>query len=85
MRGATITVMTDFKITDIVRGSNPTNFSSLRGENAYYTVVVDGVKYSYPVNLTDLGGASIFAEMKAITLMRYIRKALADGTFVRSK
>lgn len=74
----------EFKIKDIVK-NNHTHFSFLRGENAYYTVVVDGVKYVYPVNLADLGGASIFAEMKAITMMRYIRKALADGTFVRCK
>jgi hypothetical protein len=39
----------------------------------------------YPVELKDLGGASIFAEMKAITLMRYIRKALVDKSFVKVK
>ena len=70
-------------IKDIVK-ANFTHFSFLRGENAYYTVVVDGIKFVYPVNLKDLAGASIFAEMKAITMMRYIRKALEDGTFVRS-
>src|SRR5215472_4246494 len=59
-------------------------FSFLRGEHAYYTVVVHGTKYVYPVNLKDLGGASIFAEMKAITMMRYIRKALEDKTFVKA-
>lgn len=74
----------EFKIKDIVK-NNMTQFSFLRGENAYYTVAVDGVKYFYPVSLADLGGASIFAEMKAITLMRCVRKALADGTFVKCK
>lgn len=74
----------DFNIKDIVK-NNVTHFSFLRGENAYYTVVVDREKYAYPVSLADLGGASIFAEMKAITMMRYIRKALAEGTFVRCK
>jgi hypothetical protein len=74
----------EFKIKDIVK-NNMTHFSFLRGENAYYTVAVDGVTYIYPVNLADLGGASIFAEMKAITMMRYTRKALADGTFVKCK
>lgn len=73
----------EFKIKDIVK-NNTTHFSFLRGENAYYTVTVHGTKYVYPVNLKDLNGASIFAEMKAITMMRYIRKALADNTFVRS-
>jgi hypothetical protein len=74
----------EFKIKDIVK-NNMTHFSFLRGGNAYYTVPVGGDKYVYPVNLADLGGASIFAEMKAITMMRYIRQALADGTFVKCK
>lgn len=73
----------DLKIKDIVKNKT-TYFSFLRGENAYYTVVVDGTKYVYPVNLNDLCGASIFAEMKAITMMRYIRKALEDKTFVKT-
>jgi len=73
----------EFKIKDIVK-NNSTHFSFLRGENAYYTVVVHGTKYVYPVNLHDLNGASIFAAMKAITMMRYIRKALEDKTFVKA-
>ena len=36
------------------------------------------------MSLEDIGGASLFAEMKAITLMRYIRKALEDKTFVKA-
>lgn len=73
----------ELNIKDIVK-NNHTHFSFLRGENAYYTVVVKGTKFVYPVNLKDLAGASIFAEMKAITMMRYIRKAIEDGTFVRA-
>jgi hypothetical protein len=73
----------EFNIKDIVK-NNLTHFSFLRCENAYYTVTVNGTKYVYPVHLKDLAGASIFAEMKAITMMRYIRKALEDGTFVRA-
>ena len=73
----------ELKIKDIVK-NNLTHFSFLRGENAYYTVLVHGAKFVYPVNLKDLGGSSIFAEMKAITMMRYIRKALEDKTFVKA-
>ncbi|HKF21923.1 MAG TPA: hypothetical protein VKE93_10155 [Candidatus Angelobacter sp.] len=72
----------ELSIKEIVK-NNLTHFSFLRGENAYYTVVVHGTKFVYPVSLKDLDGASIFAEMKAITLMRYIRKALEDKTFVK--
>lgn len=73
----------ELNIKDIVK-NNLTHFSFLRGKNAYYTVVVHGTKFVYPVNLEDLNGASIFAEMKAITMMRYIRKALEDKTFVKA-
>jgi hypothetical protein len=81
LRGAQRLV--ELNIKDIVK-NNLTHFSFLRGENAYYTVVVNRTKYVYPVNLKDLCGASIFAEMKAITMMRYIRKALEDKTFVKA-
>jgi hypothetical protein len=50
----------------------------------FYTVDLDGQKYQFPVSLEDIGGATLTAEFKAITLMLYIRKALADGTFVRA-
>jgi hypothetical protein len=52
-------------------------------QNMFYTVDVEGQKYQFPVSLEDIGGATLTAEFKAITLMRYICKALADGTFVR--
>jgi len=45
---------------------------------------VEGQKYQFPISLEDSGGATLTAEFTAITLMRYIRKALADGTFVRA-
>ena len=48
------------------------------------TVTAHRVKWMFPVSLEDVGGASLFAEMKAITLMRYIRKALEDKTFVKA-
>jgi hypothetical protein len=61
--------------------NNFATFSFLREGNAFYNVVVDGVTYMFPVNLEDIGGASLFATMKAITLMRYIRKAIEQETF----
>jgi hypothetical protein len=47
-------------------------------------VDVDGTRYKFPVSLEDLGTATLLAEHKAITLMRYIRKALEDSTFVKA-
>ena len=69
-------------IKSIVKG-NVAKFSFYRAGHMFYTVTVDGVSYEFPVSLGDLGTASLFADMKAITLMRYIRKAVTDGTFVR--
>ena len=58
-------------------------FSFYRTGNMFYTLDLEGQKYQFPVSLEDIGGATLTADFKAITLMRYIRKALADGTFVR--
>jgi hypothetical protein len=76
---------TEMEIKEIVRDGNVADFSLYRAGNAFYTVAVDGVLYEFPVSLEDIAGASLFARMKAITLMRYIRKALDDGTFVRTR
>jgi hypothetical protein len=70
-------------IKEIVK-DNMAWFSFYRTGNMFYTVEVDGQKYQFPVSLEDIGRATLTAEFKAITLMRFIRKALADGTFVRA-
>ena len=70
-------------IKEIVK-DNVARFSFYRAGNAFYEVQVQGAKYKFPVSLEDLGTATLLAEHKAITLMRYIRKALEDKTFVRA-
>jgi hypothetical protein len=70
-------------IKQIVK-NNTAMFSFYRSGNIFYTVEVNGETYHFPFALEDIGGATLTAEFKAITLMRYIRKALADGTFVRA-
>jgi hypothetical protein len=80
----------DLKIVDIVRDNNPARFAFYRNGNMFYNVQVVHpslefpVTYQFPVSLEDIGGASLFVEMKAITLMRYIRKAQEDKTFTRA-
>jgi len=64
--------------------NNTARFSFYRCGNIFYTVEIENEIYQFPVSLEDIGGATLTAEFKAITLMRYIRKALADGTFVRA-
>src|SRR5947199_9788972 len=74
---------TVLKIRDIVK-DNVARFSFYRAGHAFYEVEVDGTKYKFPVSLEDLGTATLLAEHKAITLMRYIRKARYDKTFVKA-
>lgn len=71
------------KIKDIVK-NNVARFSFYRAGHAFYEVEVEGTKYKFPVSIEDLGTATLLAEHKAITLMRYIRKALEDKTFVKA-
>lgn len=70
-------------IKDIVK-DNVARFWFYRAGYAFYEVNVDGTRYKFSVSLEDLGTATLLAEHKAITLMRYIRKALEDKTFVKA-
>lgn len=72
------------RITEIVK-NNTARFGFYRQGYIYYEVQLPEGKYSFPIDLKDLGQATVSREEKAITLMRYIRKALEDGTFVRSR
>ena len=64
--------------------NNTARFSFYRAGYMYYEVAVDGQLYRFPVSLEDLGTVTLLSEHKAITLMRYIRKALEDNTFVKA-
>lgn len=64
---------------------NEAHFSFYRNGNCFYRVNVEDQNYEFPVPIEDVGEASLFAKFKAITLMRYIRKALEEGTFVKCK
>jgi hypothetical protein len=65
----------------IVEGNNKARFSHFRDGNFFYVVEVEGKKYSFPISLEEAKGATMLAEFKAITLMRWIRKALDAKTF----
>ena len=69
-------------ITDIVRG-NTVRFVRYRQGIAYYGVSVpnDGA-YQFPVPLEDIGEATLELEDKAIYFMRYIKRAMGNGSFV---
>ena len=63
----------------IVSGNNKARFSHYRDGNFFYVVKVEDRAYRFPIPLEE--GTTLFAEFKAITLMRWIRQALEDKTF----
>ena len=72
-------------IKEIVK-DNIVRFVRYRRDIAYYAVAVPSecTDYVFPVPLDDIGDATLFATDKALVFMRYIRKALQDGTFVKA-
>ena len=71
-------------IKEIVK-DNTVSFEFYRQQHMYYEICCpDGQKYTFPIPLEDVLDASLFAKEKAITYMRYIRKARDAGTFVVS-
>lgn len=70
-------------IKEIVK-DNVANFSHYRAGVMYYMVSVDDVSYTFPVYLEDILDATLSSQEKALFLMRYIRKAMDEGTMVTS-
>jgi hypothetical protein len=77
-----------FDLLTIVK-DNTVHFVKYKQGYAYYRVWVacgntaeSANMLIFPVPLSDIGDASLFAEDKAIIFMRYIRKALEEGTFL---
>jgi hypothetical protein len=76
------TVVVPQTITEIVKGTTA-EFAYYKEGNLYYTVQTDKYKYEFPIDTTnteDIGESSFERTYKAITLMRYIRKAIANNT-----
>jgi len=73
------TMSHDLKL--IVGSNNKAIFSHYRDGNFFYVVRVQEQAYSFPIPIEDAKGTTLFREFKAITLMRWIRKAIDDKTF----
>lgn len=74
--------MLTLSIKDIVK-NNTAKFSHYRKGFCYYTVETSEGIYMFPVSIEDIGDATLLPEFKAITLMRYIRKAVESENFVK--
>jgi hypothetical protein len=82
--------MIKLKIGDIVKRDRNAYFSHYRQGYLYYTITIpktegeltEYTQYSFPVEIEDLGQATLSNEEKSVFMMRYIRKALENETFV---
>ena len=77
--------MENITIKELVK-DNIVVFDSYRAGVFYYKVMTQQEeKYMFTVPVEDIEGATLMASDKAITYMRWIRKALQDGTLTKTK
>lgn len=77
-------------IKELIKG-NFVKFDSYRQGNFYYKIIKseqtalrgESIAYLFTVPIDDIGTATLLSEDKAITFMRWIRKAINDNTLVR--
>jgi hypothetical protein len=72
------------KVTDFVYTGNTVHFSSYK-QNYFWYVVRDkitGDLFRFPILMDEIGGTELLHTDKAILFMRWIRKAIDDGTMV---
>lgn len=72
----------DFTLKDAVK-DNTTEFSFYRQKYIYYKINIRGQWYEFPIDIDDLGTATLTNPCKAITLMRYIRKAMDNNMLTK--
>lgn len=75
------------KVIDVVKNGNVARFDHFCGGNLYYTVVVNGSTYLFNISTDprEVGTGDFYSEMKAITLMRWIKKCIDNDEFIKIK
>ena len=71
------------EVTKFVRPGKLAYFDFFRAGIFYYRILNEQTWYNFCIPLEDLGSATLNTEEKAITLMRWIRKSMEDGTFIK--
>lgn len=71
------------KMLDIVK-DNFVVFEFFREKTAFYSVTSEGNKFLFPVPIDDIGNATLQKEDKALFFMRWIRKSIENGQFVKT-
>lgn len=72
------------RIKELIQ-NNTVQFDSFRQGFFYYNIQYNGNTYQFTVPLEDIGTATMLATDKAIAFMRWIRKSMADNTFIKIK
>jgi hypothetical protein len=73
--------MENINLKDLVK-DNTATIDRYRAQHIYYVIAHERKLYSFPVPLEDVQEATLNHSEKAITMMRYIRMAINNGTFV---
>ena len=74
------------ELKEIVKDGNQAYFTHACAGVLYYKVTINGSDYQFPVDMNDkedVGTATFPNQIKAITLMRYIRKAFESEEFIK--
>lgn len=71
-------------IKEVVK-NNTAEFSFYRQNYIYYKIKIQDDWYEFPIDIEDLGTATLVSPCKAITLMRYIRKAIEGNMLIKIK
>lgn len=82
-------------VKDFVDQENQAFFSYYRAGVMYYMVhpivtsdlydITGRTIYCFPIPVNDLGGATVSHTEKAVTLMRWIRLGIEEGTMIREE
>lgn len=76
------------KLKDLVTKEHVVAFDSFRAGFFYYNVynsnnTPKGDTYQFTVPVEDIGGSTLMAHDRAITFMRWIRKAIDNDTLIK--
>lgn len=73
-------------IKEIVTLPAEAKFTHAIAGTLYYRITTDDVVVEFPIDMNDrddVGTTTFIASYKPITLMRYIRKAMENGTLIK--
>lgn len=68
--------------TEMVRNGNMATYDCCIGSNLIYNFVVDGIKYTVPIDVSDraeVGQATFNKQEKVMFILRWINKAIKSG------